>query len=146
MQKKNILINSSRFTWKMIFGENSSLEKKLSSFQTWIFFDSYSKWMSLKWPADISDSHILHVPSKLSLFNNRQKKHAQFRMDTTEQGFLLLGAMHGGNFFVKKLCLRMSSLTLSSLILILFMVNFFFQATFLVFDPYDLNYYTLRKC
>ena len=100
------LINSSCFTWKRTFGENSSLEKKLSSFQTWIFFDSYSKWMSLKWPADISDSHILHVPSKLSLFNNRQKKHAQFRMDTTEQGFLFLSAMHGGNFFVKNYALE----------------------------------------
>ena len=79
------------------FGENSSLEKKLSSFQTWIFFDSWSKWMSLKWPADISDSHILHVPSKLSLFNNRQK-HAQFWMDTTRDelawfSFLLLTAL-----------------------------------------------------
>ena len=25
-----------------------------SFFQTWIFFDSFSKWMSLKWPSDIS--------------------------------------------------------------------------------------------
>ena len=135
MQKKYILINSSRFTWKMIFGENSSLEKKLSSFQTWIFFDSYSKWMSLKWPADISDSHILHVPSKLSLFNNRQKKHAQFRMDTTEQGFLLLGAIARWQLFRKK-----------NYALECRVWHFFFQATFLFFDPYDLNYYTLRKC
>ena len=45
MQKKNILINSSRFTWKMIFGENSSLEKKLSSFQTWIFFDKITDFV-----------------------------------------------------------------------------------------------------